>query len=137
MKERARVLRALARGLLAAIGVTLAGMLVLSAAILFLDISDRALYIGNQLLKLLAILTGVRFAVGVGGEQGLVTGAVVAAVYMICGYASYCALGGAAFSAKSMLAEIGVGALIGAAVGMLLANLKPRRKKPQPARRSA
>ena len=92
---RLRALWALTRGLLAAVAATLAGMLLLAAAVIYLDVTDGALAALNQLLKLFSVVLGARLAVGVGGERGFVTGAAVGLLYMIAGYALYCLLGGA------------------------------------------
>ena len=137
MKKRLIVLWRIARGLLAAIAVTLVGMLLLAAAILYLGLGDQPLTLLNQLLKLLAILVGVRVTVGRGGEHGLAKGAVTAGLYMVLGYAASCALGGLPFSASGMLLEIAAGVMTGGLFGMLLANLHPRERKLRPARRRA
>ena len=137
-KKRGAQLWRILRGLLAAVGTTLAGMLLLAAAILYLGLGDEALSILNQGLKLLAILIGVRLCVGIGGARGLVSGAVVSMLYMILGYVSCCALGGQSFVARGMLLEIALGGAIGALFGMLLANLKPKKRSARvPHRQSA
>ena len=128
MKKRAPLFLALARGLLAAIGTTLVGMLLLAAAVLYLDLSDQALSLGNQILKLAAIFLGVRFAVGIGGARGFLTGATVAGLYMALGYAMYGTLGGMPVVPAQMLLEIILGALVGGLFGTLFANLQPRKR---------
>ena len=126
---RLRALWALTRGLLAAVAATLAGMLLLAAAVIYLDVSDGALTALNQALKLLCVALGARFAVGVGGERGFVTGAAVGLLYMALGYVLYWRLGGALFSVSSMLLEMLVGGMAGAVVGALCANLRPRARR--------
>ena len=127
--KRMNALAALLKGLLAAVLLTLALMAAVAAAAVFLGISDALLTALNQLMKLAAIALGVWVAVGRGGERGFVTGMALAMLYMILGYASVTALGGAAFSVAGMLGEILVGAAVGAAIGAVLANLPagPRR----------
>ena len=137
MKKRAPILWSLARGLLVSIGVTLAGMLALAGAILGFGMEESTLTLCNQMLKLLAILLGVRAAVGRGGSRGFATGMALAALYMILGYAAYCLLGGMPFSPGEMMLEIIVGAFVGALTGMLFANLRPRRKAPRMNRKAA
>ena len=89
---RAAALGSILKGVLISAAATLVGMLLLAAAVVWLDISDGALSALNQVLKLVSILLGVRFAVGVGGERGFFTGAAVGLLYMIAGYALYCLL---------------------------------------------
>ena len=81
------------------------------------------------MLKIAAIILGVRAAVGRGGSRGFVTGAVLALIYMILGYALYVALGGGAHSATVMLGEMLLGAAIGGVYGTILANMRPKRKR--------
>ena len=126
---RLKALWALTRGLLMAVAATLAGMLLLAAAVIYLDVTDGALAALNQLLKLFSVVLGARLAVGVGGERGFVTGAAVGLLYMIAGYALYCLLGGALFSVSAMLLEMLVGGMAGAVVGALCANLRPRARR--------
>ena len=96
---RMKALWAILRGFLTAAAATLLGMLLLAAAVIYLEVSDGALTALNQLLKLLCVALGARFAVGVGGERGFFTGAAVGLLYMAVGYALYWQLGGALFSA--------------------------------------
>ena len=65
-KSRLKILTGLAKGLLAAVALTLALMAATAAAAMFLRVSDGLLTALNQLMKLAAILLGVRLAVGRG-----------------------------------------------------------------------
>ena len=136
MKRRGRILWALTRGLLAAVGATLAGMLLLALAILYLGLGDRGLALLNQMLKILAIFVGVRLSVGLGGDHGFVKGAVLGGLYIALGTVSAVLLGGAAFSAPNLVLEVILGALVGAVFGMLFANLRKGRARVKPARRA-
>ena len=131
---RLKALWALTRGLLMAVAATLAGMLLLAAAVIYLDVTDGALAALNQLLKLLSVVLGARLAVGVGGERGFVTGAAVGLLYMALGYVLYWRLGGALFSAAAMLLEMLVGLAVGAAAGAVCANLRPRARRAKAAK---
>ena len=131
---RLRALWALTRGLLAAVAATLAGMLLLAAAVIYLDVTDGALAALNQLLKLFSVVLGARLAVGVGGERGFVTGAAVGLLYMALGYVLYWQLGGALFSAAAMLLEMLAGFAVGAAAGAVCANLRPRARRAKAAK---
>ena len=131
---RLRALWALTRGLLAAVAATLAGMLLLAAAVIYLDVTDGALAALNQLLKLFSVVLGARLAVGVGGERGFVTGAAVGLLYMALGYVLYWQLGGALFSAAAMLLEMLAGFAVGAAAGAVFANLRPRARRAKAAK---
>ena len=123
---RGSALLTVLKGLLVAAGVTLAGICTLVA---WFSWGVGAHVLLNQLLKLVSVLLGVRIAVGIGGTRGFVTGAVVALLYMVIGYALYWKLGGAVFSTASMLGEMLLGGAVGAASGSVFANLKPRARR--------
>lgn len=112
-------------GYLTAVAVTFAAMLLISVGLIFLQISDRLLFILNQITKVLAVFLGTCAAVPRGGSRGFVTGVVVALFYACTGYALYAALGGNALSFPDMLGEMTVCAAVGAVVGAVRANLSP------------
>ena len=131
MAEQSRrgVIAALLRGLAAAIGATLVGMLILSALVVWAALSDTALGALNQALKLIAIAVGALCAVRPGGERGLVKGACVGLVYIALGY-GVCALFNDLLVTPSMLAlELLMGLGVGALCGAITANLRPLRRK--------
>lgn len=123
-----RLIRVL-RGVVLASAITLVGMAGLSALVIYAGLEDGALTILNQALKLASILLGTLFAVGVGGEKGLATGAVVGILYILVGYGFYCLIDGSEASASAMAVEECAGALAGGLFGMLIANLRPMRRR--------
>ena len=122
-KNRMNAAAALARGLLAAVALTLLGMVGIAALAVYAKASDGTIRGLNQVLKCLSILLGTWAAVGRGGEKGFVTGMAVAMLYMALGYALAVGLGGSAFAVPGMLGEILIGAALGALVGAVLSNL--------------
>ncbi len=128
-KSRLETVLSLGKGLLAAIALTLLGMVGIAALAVYLRASDTLIRVLNQLLKCLAILLGVSVTVGRGGHRGFFTGMALAIVYMALGYALAVALGGNAFAVPDMLGEILIGAALGGVIGAVLSNLpKPRRR---------
>ena len=127
--NRVSVILSILKGLLVAIAITLLGMLLFAALTVFASVPDNLLTVLNQLLKIAAIGLGVRAAVVRGGARGFVTGAVLALIYMILGYAMYVVLGGGVHSVTTMLGEMLLGAAIGGVCGAILANMKPKRKR--------
>ena len=120
---------ALLKGLLIAVALTLACMLLMAAALVALQMSDRLLTVLNQIVKLLAIAVGTCVAVPRGGSRGLLTGVEIALVYMALGYAMYVLLGGGSFAVGNMLGEMLLGSAAGAVTGAVRANLSPRRNR--------
>ena len=128
-KTRKSTLLALLRGLLIAVALTLACMLIMAAALVYLQMSDRLLTVLNQIVKLLAIALGTCAAVPRGGSRGLLTGVEIALLYMALGYAMYVLLGGGSFAVGNMLGEMLLGSAVGAVTGAVRANLSPRRSR--------
>lgn len=129
MKKRRRcALSTLLRGLFFAIGITLLGMVLMAGAIVLLGMSDGLIRLCNQLLKALAVGLGVFWAMGRGGEKGLVTGAAVGTVYALAGYCLCLVLGGGAFDLGQMLGEMLLCAAVGAATGVACSNLRALRR---------
>ena len=120
---------ALLKGLLIAVALTLACMLLMAVALVALQMSDRLLTVLNQIVKLLAIAVGTCVAVPRGGSRGLLTGVDIALVYMALGYAMYVLLGGGSFAVGNMLGEMLLGSAVGAVTGAVRANLSPRRSR--------
>lgn len=128
-KSRVNILKAILKGLLAAIAFTFLCMAILAALVIFVRISDATLTILNQILKMVAILIGARIAVGRSGERGFITGMTIAMLYMVLGYVLYVLLGGRAFSVSGMLGEILIGAAIGSITGAVLANMPAKNRQ--------
>ena len=127
--NRRSVLLSVLRGFLLAAVLTLAGMLIIAAIAVFIRIPDNFLTVLNQLLKIASILLGTLSAVGIGGSRGFATGAVLALLYSILGYALYVLFGGGLYSTVQMLGEILLSCMIGAIGGAILANLSPRKRR--------
>ena len=121
----ARALSA-AKGFAIAAALTFAAIAVLTVVVWKCDITDEALAMCNQCIKIVAVSAGTLLAVGRGGTGGFVTGALIGTVYTALGYGCYAALGGPA-SADTLLGEWLVCAAAGAFTGAVAANL-PRRK---------
>jgi putative membrane protein (TIGR04086 family) len=126
--ERRATIFALVKGLGMAALTTLIGMAVLAGIVVLTGVGDSAVLVFNQALKAVSIAMGAVAAVGFGGRRGFVMGAVVGTLYMVLGYALYCAIDGRLAPAGLMVTEFVMGALIGALAGALVANIKPPRR---------
>jgi putative membrane protein (TIGR04086 family) len=127
-RRRAQAVGALVRGVLVAAAITLIGMLVLSAAIIFIGMPDTLLRVLNQVLKIASVALGAFLGVGRGGERGLLTGAGIGAVYAVAGYVMYALFGDNSFRVAELLGELLIAIAAGATAGAFFANLKPSRK---------
>lgn len=127
--KRTAVVKSIAAGLISAILVTLAGMLLMAGLMMVVSVGDRWLMILNQLLKIGSVILGTCIAVPRGGQRGLATGTAVALLYACIGYGMYAVLGGAGFTIGGMLGEILICAAAGAVTGTIRANMQPSRRK--------
>ena len=113
----------LLKGLLTAVGVTIAGVAVFALLMQWLRPAEGVVRIVNQVLKLASIGAGVYVAVGRGCEGGLLRGALVGLVYMEIGVGMYALLSGQSAPVSAYLADLGMGVAGGGIVGMILSNL--------------
>ena len=111
------------KGLLAAVGVTVAGVAVFALLMQWLRPAEGVVRMINQVLKLVSIGVGVYVAVGRGCEGGLLKGALVGLLYMAIGVGMYALLSGQSASVSALLADLGMGVAGGGIVGMLLSNM--------------
>ena len=125
---RGNTAKRLVLGLIAAIIFTIAAIALIAALLIAVQISDKAITVFNQIIKVAAIVIGTVIAVPMGGENGLVSGVVIALFYTILGYICYLSLGGASFHFVSMMGELLIGTATGAVCGAVRANLNPKRK---------
>ena len=114
------------KGLLAAIGVTIAGVAVFALLMQWLRPAENVVRIVNQVLKLLSIGAGTCVCVGRGCEGGLIKGAMVGLLYMALGVGMYALLSGQSASMSAYLADLGMGVAGGGIIGMILSNLSPK-----------
>lgn len=121
-RQNKTVLRPL-KGLLTAMGVTIAGVAVFALLMQWLRPAEGVVRIVNQVLKLASIGAGVYVAVGRGCEGGLLRGALVGLVYMVIGVGMYALLSGQSAPVSAYLADLGMGIAGGGIVGMILSNL--------------
>ena len=117
--KKAGVLGALFRGLLAAVAVTVLGVVVFALVIKWLSPNDTIISVMNQALKLLAVLAGTRAAVR-GGSGVVLRGAAVGLAYMAVGVIGYAFLSGLTLSPAAYLADLGMGVAAGGLFGMVL-----------------
>lgn len=111
------------KGLLVAIGVTVAGVAIFALLMQWLRPAEGVVRIINQVLKLVSIGAGVYVCVGRGCEGGLLKGALVGLLYMAIGVGMYALLSGQGASTGAYLADLGMGVAGGGIVGMLLSNM--------------
>ena len=134
LDQRGQVAFSIARGVLAAIALTLVGMALLALLVVRFALSDGALTTFNQSLKLLSIFCAAWVSVRPGGQHGFALGSIAGLAYMVLGYAIYCVLDGAIISFVLLAGEFLMAAGLGALSGAIVANLSPKKKRRRGAR---
>ena len=122
-KRKNKAALRLLKGLLTAVGVTIAGVAIFALLMQWLRPAESLVRIINQVLKLVSIGAGVYVCVGRGCEGGLLKGALVGLLYMAIGVGMYALLSGQGASTGAYLADLGMGVAGGGIVGMLLSNM--------------
>ncbi|MDD3335007.1 MAG: TIGR04086 family membrane protein [Eubacteriales bacterium] len=117
----------LLRGLLSAIGVTLAGVLLFALLMQWLRPSDTVIRIINQLIKLASIFVGALVTVGRGGEKGMLLGAALGFIYMLLGVALYALLSGQQLPFTSYLSDVAMGIAGGGIAGAIISGMRHSR----------
>ena len=112
------------KGLLAAIGFTLAAVLVFALVLSFTDMSDGVIRVVNQVIKVAAILAGVFVIVPCGSENGIRRGALLGVVYMGAGVLLYALLSGQKLTVMGYLMDVLMGLAVGGLSGMLMSARK-------------
>ena len=115
------------RGLLAALAVTVLGVVVFALLIKWLNLSDTVISVLNQGLKLGAIFIGARACIGRGGSGGMLKGAVVGLGYMMMGIMGYAFLSGLSLVPAAYLADLGMGVAAGGLCGTIMSNLQAKK----------
>lgn len=116
----------LAKGLGAALLVTVAGVAVFALLMQWLRPADGLVRMVNQVLKLAAIAVGACIAVGRGAEGGLIRGALVGLLYMAVGVGLYALFSGQDAPVTAYLADLAMGVAGGGIIGMIQGNISPK-----------
>ncbi len=125
-RNRKTIWSRLISGLLTAIGVTLACVLLFALLMQWLKPSDQVIRIINQIIKLGSIFVGAWVTVGRSGENGLLLGAGVGLSYMLLGVVLYALLSGQQLPWTAYLSDIAMGVAGGGIAGAIVSGLKRR-----------
>ena len=117
---------ALWRGLLLAVAITAAAVIVFALIISFVDMSDGVIRIVNQLIKAGAIFAGVWHISPRGDEAGMRRGALLGLIYMGAGVLLYALLSQQKITWLGYAADVLMGVAAGGLSGMLTSSLKAK-----------
>lgn len=124
--RRAGVLSAVLRGVVFAAAVTVVFVLLFALIISWTDMSDTAVRIINQIVKLGAVAAGVCFAVRRGKEAALRRGALIGLIYMALGVGLYAIFSASQLTVVQYLTDLFMGVAIGGLTGMIVGSMKEK-----------
>lgn len=111
------------RGVLLASGISILSILGFAFVLTKMEITDSGIAVINQVLKVCSILLGTLAAVGRGGREGYLKGALTGAGYMVMGLGMSALSSGSLPGILSAFSELAFGSAVGALCGMLASNL--------------
>lgn len=124
MKRKQEKAGGVLRGVLVAVGVTLAAVVVFAVVIGLTELSDAVIRILNQVIKVGAIFLGVRAGVPKGSENAIWKGALIGLLYMGVGVVVYALIAGQQLTLLSYLLDVLMGVAAGGLSGMLVGSMK-------------
>lgn len=124
MKRKKESAGGIWRGVLVAVGVTLAAVVVFAVVIGLTELSDSVIRILNQVIKVGAIFLGVRAGVPRGSENAIWKGVLIGLLYMGVGVVVYALIAGQQLTLLSYLMDVLMGVAAGGLSGMLVGSMK-------------
>ncbi|MDD3243003.1 MAG: TIGR04086 family membrane protein [Eubacteriales bacterium] len=118
------LLLCVARGALAGLMVSLAGVFLFALAIGWFQIPDGVIDIVNQCLRIVSVVIGVWVTIGKTPQQGWLKGLLTGLVYAVLTYLVFSLIDGAWALNLALLWDVLLAMGAGAAAGVLLVNLR-------------
>ncbi len=118
---------ALIKGVLIAVLTTAISVIVFALIIALFGMSDGAIRVVNQLIKLVSVALGARAAVCRGDRRGTMQGALLGLIYMGVGVTLYVLLSGQRMTLVDYLIDLLTGIAVGGLTGMLISGLEPKK----------
>lgn len=114
----------LIRGLIVAVVITLAGVLIFALLMQWLRPSDTVIRVFNQVLKLVSIIVGCIVMTKSSQDKALLRGAALGLVYMGLGCCLYAILSGQQLPLSAYIADLAMGVAGGGIAGAVIASIK-------------
>lgn len=116
--------QSLGRGVCIAVAATAAAVVLFALVIGLTNPTDGVIRIVNQLIKLLAIVIGVKAIVPPGSENGIRKGAALGLIYMGVGVLIYALLSQQKLTVLGYAIDVLMGLAVGGLSGMLFSGMK-------------
>ena len=121
--EKGAFLKALIKGSLVALSISLIAICVFAFLLRFFDINADLIKPINQIIKIVSILIGSFIALKNVREMGLITGFLIGVVYTILAFLVFSLLNGAINFSPSIVNDLLFGGITGAIVGVFAVNI--------------
>ncbi len=128
-RRRRRECPTLIKGILISVLTTAVLVIVFALIIALFGMSDGAIRVVNQLIKLLSVALGVRAAVCRGDHRGTMQGALLGLIYMGVGVTLYVLLSGQRMTIVDYVIDLLTGVAAGGLMGMLIGSREPKAAK--------
>lgn len=119
-----RVLSPVTKGVLTAVCFSVVAVLLFAVIYKFVDISDVAIKVINQIIKVMSIALGVHVSLKHDKSRGALKGALIGALYMLLAYTIFSILVATFSFSLSIIFDILFSVLVGVICGAFMANLK-------------
>lgn len=114
----------LVKGLLFSIIFTAVAVLALAFLYKLVEMSDGAIKVANQIIKILSIALGVKIALKKDKSKGLLKGVIVGVLYTILSFVLFSLLAKNFSFSLSLVTDIVFAGLVGLIFGVLFVNFK-------------
>ena len=123
---RGEFVKALIKGSLIALSISLIGICVFAFMLRFINVSTTAIKPINQVIKFGSIILGVFIGLKSVKEMGLVTGFLVGVIYTILAFVVFSLLNGGMAFEKTLINDVIFGGIAGGIAGIVAVNFKKK-----------
>ena len=123
---RGEFLKAIIKGSLLALSISLISICIFAFVLRFVDISTGAINPINQVIKFGSIILGVLVGLKNVKEMGLITGFLVGVIYTALAFFTFSLLNGAVKFETSVINDMLFGGIAGALSGIVSVNFKKK-----------
>ena len=116
-------LKAVLKGTLIALSISLVAILIFALIIRFCNVSDKVIMPINQVIKIVSVLLGTWLAMRKQRDKGLYKGLLIGFCYTIFAFLLFSALSGSISFSVTLLNDMLFGSVVGGLSGILFANL--------------
>lgn len=118
------VIFSLLKGSLFALIISIFAILIFAIILKFVDMSDIAIKVVNQIIKVCSILLGCLICLKKNGKFGLYKGTVVGLIYTVVAFLVFSLLGGGFSFNASIVYDLLFGGIFGGISGIIVVNSK-------------